>query len=168
MGVQHRGLRWIALAMAGVLAACSPQAGSESRQDGATAEAAPSVHPASGLELIPVTVTTADGEYEFTAEVAATSEEQARGLMFRTELGPDEAMIFPRQGDVASFWMKNTPLPLDIIFIGEDRRIINIAARTTPYSLDSVSALGPTSAVLEIPGGRAEELGIEAGDRVEW
>jgi len=88
--------------------------------------------------------------------------------MFRTQLGPDEAMIFPRQGDVASFWMKNTPLPLDIIFIGQDRKIINIAAQTTPYSLDSVSALGPTSAVLEIPGGRAAELGIGPGDAVAW
>ena len=77
-------------------------------------------------------------------------------------------MIFPRQGDVASFWMKNTPLPLDIIFIGQDRKIINIAAQTTPYSLDSVSALGPTSAVLEIPGGRAAELGIGPGDAVAW
>ena len=107
-------------------------------------------------------------EEDFAAEVAATQEEQARGLMFRTQLGPDEAMIFPRQGEVASFWMKNTPLPLDIIFIGQNRKIINIAAETTPYSLDSVSALGPTSAVLEIPGGRAAELGIGPGDTVEW
>jgi len=98
-----------------------------------------------------------------------TPQEQARGLMFRTELGPNEGMVFPRNPpDVASFWMKNTPLPLDIIFIGEDGRIMNIAANTVPYSLDSVSAVGLTSAVLEIPGGRAAELGIEPGDAVEW
>src|SRR5690606_39327706 len=111
-----------------------------------------------------------DGKrHAFTVEVARTPQEQARGLMFRTELGPNEGMVFPRNPpDVASFWMKNTPLPLDIIFIGEDGRIMNIAANTVPYSLDSVSAVGLTSAVLEIPGGRAAELGIEPGDAVEW
>jgi uncharacterized membrane protein (UPF0127 family) len=151
-----------------MLAACSPQAGGDSAEAAPGAAATQSTHPVSGLELLPVTVDTGEGTHRFTAEVARSAQEQARGLMFRTELGPDEAMIFPRDGDIASFWMKNTPLPLDIIFIGPDRRILNIAARTTPYSLDSVTAAGPTSAVLEIPGGRAEELAIEPGDRVEW
>tara|TARA_B100000678_G_scaffold164601_1_gene137439 strand:- start:721 stop:1218 length:498 start_codon:yes stop_codon:yes gene_type:complete len=164
----------IAAALAGLLVACSPQAASDTRDPAAAAATAAgdAVHPTSGLELIPVTVTTQSGAHEFVTEVAATPEEQARGLMFRTQLGPDEAMIFPREGadggKVASFWMKNTPLPLDIIFIGPDRRIINIAAQTTPYSLDNVTAGGPTLAVLEIPGGRAAELGIAPGDRVEW
>ncbi|MBH1943237.1 DUF192 domain-containing protein [Erythrobacter sp. YJ-T3-07] len=151
-----------------LMAGCSPQTATDSQATGASAAAERTVHPESGLEIVPVTISTDKGEHRFAAEVAATQEEQARGLMFRTQLGPDEAMIFPRQGDVASFWMKNTPLPLDIIFIGQDRKIINIAAQTTPYSLDSVSALGPTSAVLEIPGGRAAELGIGPGDAVEW
>ncbi|MBY8337165.1 DUF192 domain-containing protein [Alteriqipengyuania sp. NZ-12B] len=151
-----------------LMAACSPQTATDSQATGASAAAEQTVHPESGLEIVPVTISTDKGEHRFAAEVAATQEEQARGLMFRTQLGPDEAMIFPRQGDVASFWMKNTPLPLDIIFIGQDRKIINIAAETTPYSLNSVSALGPTSAVLEIPGGRAAELGIGPGDAVEW
>ena len=111
-----------------------------------------------------------DGErHEFRVEVARTREEQARGLMFRTELGAKEGMVFPRNPpDIASFWMKNTPLPLDIIFVGTDGRIMNIAAKTVPYSLDSVAAVGMTGAVLEIPGGRAAELGIEPGDKVEW
>ena len=161
--------RWILSGTAMLLAAaCSPQAATDSQTSDASAPGAEATHPVSGLEVIPVTISTQDGDHRFAAEVAATQEEQARGLMFRTELGPDEAMIFPRQGDVASFWMKNTPLPLDIIFIGRDRKIINIAAQTTPYSLDSVSALAPTSAVLEIHGGRAAELGIGPGDRVEW
>lgn len=150
------------------LLGCSPQPGADTAEARPGEAATQSTHPVSGLELVPVTVETDDATHRFTSEVAASAQEQARGLMFRTELGPDEAMIFPRDGDIASFWMKNTPLPLDIIFIGADRKIINIAARTTPYSLDSVSAQGPTSAVLEIAGGRAEELGIEAGDRVEW
>lgn len=161
--------RWVLSGAAMLLmAGCSPQTATDSQATGASAASAQTVHPESGLEIVPVTISTDQGEHRFAAEVAATQEEQARGLMFRTHLGPDEAMIFPRQGDVASFWMKNTPLPLDIIFIGRDRKIINIAAETTPYSLDSVSALGPTSAVLEIPGGRAAELGIEPGDTVEW
>ena len=168
MGLQRRGLNWGTVAMAAALAACSPQAATDAGESTGTTTTSASTHPVSGLERIPVTVATQDGEHEFATEVASTAEEQARGLMFRTELGPDEAMIFPREGDVASFWMKNTPLPLDIIFIGEDRRIINIAARTVPYSLDPVAAEGPTSAVLEIAGGRAAELGIGPGDRVEW
>ena len=119
--------------------------------------------------MIPVTVRSGDGVHRFRAEVAASPEAQNRGLMFRTELGPDEGMIFPSDPPQArSFWMKNTPLPLDIIFIGTDGRILNIAAMTTPYSLDSVVSAGVASAVLELNGGRAEELGIEAGDQVEW
>ena len=161
--------RWVLSGAAMLLmAACSPQTPTDSQATGASAASEQTVHPESGLDIVPVTISTDKGEHRFAAEVAATQEEQARGLMFRTQLGPDEAMIFPRQGDVASFWMKNTPLPLDIIFIGQDRKIINIAAQTTPYSLDSVSALGPTSAVLEIPGGRAAELGIGPGDAVSW
>jgi uncharacterized membrane protein (UPF0127 family) len=78
-------------------------------------------------------------------------------------------MLFPREpADVASFWMKNTPLPLDIIFIGTDHRVLNIAAMTTPYSLTPVAAAGLTAAVLEIPGGRAKELGIGPGATVAW
>ena len=161
--------RWVLSGAAMLLmAACSPQTPTDSQATGASAASEQTVHPESGLDIVPVTISTDKGEHRFAAEVAATQEEQARGLMFRTQLGPDEAMIFPRQGDVASFWMKNTPLPLDIIFIGQDRKIINIAAQTPPYSLDSVSALGPTSAVLEIPGGRAAELGIGPGDAVAW
>lgn len=155
-------------AAAAAIAACSPASPAEQGTPSSEAAGSARVHPVSGLEIVPVTVIAADGEYEFAAELAESAEEQARGLMFRTELGPNEAMIFPREGDVASFWMKNTPLPLDIIFIGQDGRILNIAAQTTPYSTQSVSAVGPTGAVLEIPGGRAAELGIEPGDRVEW
>lgn len=147
-------------------AACSPQPAAEATP---AAAATPATHPASGLRVIPLTVATPRGDHSFRVEVAASQAEQARGLMFRTELGPDEGMIFPRDPpDIASFWMKNTPLPLDIIFIGADRRIINIAARTTPYSLSSVTATGLTAAVLEIPGGRAAELGIVPGARVSW
>jgi uncharacterized membrane protein (UPF0127 family) len=147
------------------LSACSPQPAAEATP----AAVASTTHPVSGLAVIPLTVATPAGKHAFRVEVARSEEEQARGLMFRTELGPDEGMIFPRDpADMASFWMKNTPLPLDIIFIGADHRIINIAARTTPYSLTPVNAAGMTAAVLEIPGGRAAELGIRPGARVDW
>lgn len=155
---------------AALAVACSPQAGAEAAAAATTdVNAATDRHPVSGLEVIPLAVASGDERHEFAVEVARTAQEQARGLMFRTELGPNAGMLFPRTPpDVASFWMKNTPLPLDIIFIGADGRILNIAANTVPYSLGSVSATGLTSAVLEIPGGRAAELGIEPGDAVEW
>ena len=156
-----------AASFAALLAACSAQS---------TAEATPAAHavenaqhPVSGLKIIPLTVESADTTHHFTVEVADTPEAQAKGLMFRTELGDDEGMIFTYDGTTAqSFWMKNTPLPLDIIFIGPEGTISNIAAMTTPYSLDSVYSVGPVLGVLELRGGRAAELGIEAGDKVEW
>jgi uncharacterized membrane protein (UPF0127 family) len=154
------------LALAGIaLSGCSPQPATEATP----AAAARAVHPVSGLPVIPLTIGTTKGRHTFRVEVASTEEEQARGLMFRTELGPDEGMIFPREpADVASFWMKNTPLPLDIIFIGTDRRVLNIAANTTPYSLTPVNAEGLTGAVLELRGGRAAQLGIGPGAKVDW
>nr|WP_137676615.1 DUF192 domain-containing protein [Parerythrobacter lutipelagi] len=150
------------------LIACSPQQSADRTSSLAT-ETPRGLHPESGLKVIPLTVTSGTAVHSFQVEVAASAEEQRKGLMFRARLGPNEGMIFPRNPpDLASFWMKNTPLPLDIIFVGEDRKILNIAANTVPYSLDSVPAAGLTALVLEIPGGRAAELGIEPGDSVEW
>lgn len=151
-----------------IAVACSPQAGAGMAQE-AEAEAQYGIHPVSGLEIVPVVVATNQGSHTFRAELADTPELQNKGLMFRTALGPDEAMLFPNEEPTArSFWMKNTPIPLDIIFVGLDGRIANIAAMAEPYSEDPVYSIGSTSAVLEIAGGRAEELGIEAGDRVTW
>jgi len=145
--------------------ACSPQPAAEPTPAATTQ----SVHPVSGLPVIALTVTTANGRHSFRVEVARTDAEQASGLMFRTELGLNEGMIFPRDPvDVPSFWMKNTPLPLDIIFLGTDRRVLNVAANTVPYSLAPIAAIGPSGAVLEIPAGRAAQLGIGPGARVEW
>ncbi len=89
--------------------------------------------------------------------------------MYREPLAPDRGMIFPmRPARPASFWMKNTPSPLDIIFIAPDGRVIRIAAMTTPFSLDPIDSGGPVEAVLEIAGGRAAETGLKPGDRVNW
>ncbi|MGX7953652.1 DUF192 domain-containing protein [Tsuneonella sp. HG249] len=158
-------IRFPVLAIAVLLAACSPQPAAQATPAAQTS----ATHSVSGLRVIPLTVTTDSGKHAFRVEVAATAAEQAQGLMFRTEMGRDEGMIFPRNPpDIASFWMKNTPLPLDIIFIGTDRKVINVAANTVPYSLEPVGARGLTAAVLELNAGRAAELGIGPGTRVNW
>lgn len=163
--------RLLPLLAAGLALACSPgsQAGAAPAAADQQEAQAPARHPVSGLEVIDLSVATGETRRAFRVELAATQPDQARGLMFRTELGANEGMLFPsREPMVRSFWMKNTPLSLDIIFIGPDRRIINIAANTVPYSLDSVVSGGPAIAVLELAGGRAAELGIGPSDKVEW
>lgn len=155
--------------LAATLAACTQQAATQATR--ATTETQPveGVHPVSGLDVVPLTVITGTQSHRFAVEVAASPEEQRNGLMFRRELGANEGMIFPYDGKSAQgFWMKNTPLSLDIVFIGPDSRISNIAANTEPYSLESVRSVGPVLGVLELRGGRATELGIAPGDRVEW
>lgn len=132
------------------------------------AEAAQQGRPQTGLAVIPLTVTTQRGKHVFQVEVAKTIPEQERGLMFRTSMAPDHGMIFPYDGTPVSFWMHDTILPLDIIFIGTDHRILNIAANAKPYSDTPIPSAGPVSGVLEINGGRAAQLGIKPGDRVTW
>jgi len=149
------------------LTACSTQVASEPARSESVAVDA--VHPVSGLRVIPLKVTSKGKAHGFAVELADSPQEQSRGLMFRTELGPDEGMLFlSHPAGVRSFWMKNTPLSLDIIFIGTDGRILNIAAETQPYSLQSLYSDGIAGAVLELPGGRAAELGIGPGDKVEY
>lgn len=160
-------LAGMATMLAATLAGCTPQSGAEPAQPEIASES--STHPVSGLDVVPLTVASGKTVHAFDVEVARTGQEQNQGLMFRTQLGPNEGMIFPRDPPrMASFWMKNTPLPLDIIFVGGDGRIINIAANTVPYSLESVTSDAPAALVLEIPGGRAAELGIGPGDTVAW
>ena len=122
-----------------------------------------------GLEQVPLTVVSNGKTHQFTVEVAKTTEEQAMGLMYRNKLAPDRGMIFPFDPPRdASFWMRNTLIPLDMIFVRADGSIANIAANTVPYSEEPVPSDGPVKAVLEIAGGRSAELGIEPGDIVKW
>lgn len=153
------------IGLAIVLAACSSRPGAEARAPAPSAV----VHPESGLAVVPLMVRRGTQKLPFKVEVARTGAEQAKGLMFRTAMGANEGMIFPFDPPRAgvAFWMKNTVIPLDIIFIGADHRIVNIA-NAVPYSLDPLPAAGPVSGVLEINGGRAAQLGIAAGDKVEW
>lgn len=124
---------------------------------------------ASGLEIVPLTVRTATAAHRFDVEVARTEAEQQRGLMFRERLGPNEGMLFPfPMPRPASFWMKNTLIPLDMIFVRADGSIARVAVNTVPHSLELVGVEEPVAAVLEIAGGRSVELGISEGDRVSW
>ncbi|MFN2099772.1 DUF192 domain-containing protein [Altererythrobacter sp. MF3-039] len=169
-------MRIFACLIGAALIACSPQsattpADASTGQPATSSEVLPldAKHPISGLDIIIAKIDSGEENYGFEVELASTPEAQTRGLMFRTELGDFEGMIFPSEFPIPrSFWMRNTPLPLDLIFIGEDRKIRNIAAMAEPYSLDSIPSDGPVIAVLEIRGGRAAELGIEPGDTVEW
>jgi uncharacterized membrane protein (UPF0127 family) len=147
------------------LVACSPQAPA---QNAPIDNSQPQGTPQTGLAQVPLTIRSANGEHRFTVEVAATPEQQERGLMFRPLVGPDEGMIFPYDPPVnATFWMKNTLVPLDMVFIRADGTIARIA-HAVPLTLDPVPAGEPVAAVLEIRGGRAAELGIREGDRVSW
>jgi uncharacterized protein len=124
---------------------------------------------AAGLEQVLLTIRSGRKIHNFTVEVARTPEQQAQGLMFRQSLAPDRGMIFLYEpAQPASFWMKNTLIPLDMLFIRPDGRIARIAENTVPLSLEPVPSLEPVSAVLEIAGGRARELGIREGDKVSW
>jgi uncharacterized membrane protein (UPF0127 family) len=134
-----------------------------------TAAASLARHPISGLEVIPLTISQNGKSHAFRVELAQTVDQQQKGLMFRTAMGADEGMLFPSPTpEPRSFWMKNTVIPLDIVFIGPDHLISNIAASAVPYSLDPIPSSGPAIAVLELNGGRTAELGIEPGARVTW
>jgi len=145
--------------------ACAPQDGGA----GSMAQAALAVHEVSGLRVVPLTVQAGGTTHNFRVEVAESAEAQARGLMFRTEMGADEGMIFPyRAPQQLSYWMRNTVLPLDLIFIGADNKVINVVANAVPYSEQQLLSDGPAIAVLELNGGRAAELGIGPGALVRW
>ena len=124
---------------------------------------------AAGLEQVPLTNTTAKGKtHRFTVEVASTPDEQAQGLMDRQSMAPDRGMIFPYEpAQPVAFWMKNTYIPLDMIFIAPGGRILRIE-QAVPLSLEPVGSGDAVEAVLELNGGRSAELGIVAGDRVSW
>jgi len=124
---------------------------------------------AAGLEQVPLTITTAKGKtHRFTVEIASTPDEQAQGLMDRQSMAPDRGMIFPYEpAQPVAFWMKNTYIPLDMIFIAPGGRILRIE-QAVPLSLEPVGSGDAVEAVLELNGGRSAELGIVTGDRVSW
>jgi uncharacterized protein len=118
-------------------------------------------------ELQPLEIASKNGVHTFAVELASTPEEQAKGLMFRRELPEGQGMLFDfHREQPTSFWMKNTYIPLDMIFIRGDGRILRIAQNTVPLSEELVPSGGPVRAVLEVIAGTAKKLGIAPGDRV--
>ena len=111
---------------------------------------------------------TATGDHNFNVEVVDTPESRAEGLMFRQELADDAGMLFDFQQErEVSFWMRNTFIPLDMIFVGSDGVVKTIHVNARPQDPTSIPSQVPVQFVLEIPGGRSEEIGLKPGDSME-
>lgn len=155
------GYALLPLALCGLSTACS-------NGDAASANSA------AAATTIALTVTSANGTHAFQVEVAKTAAQQEKGLMYRTDIPDNGGMLFwpyPAGGGaprVASFWMKNTPSPLDIIFIRADGTIARIAENAIPEDETPITSGEPVGAVLELQGGRSSALGISEGDKVTW
>ncbi len=147
-----------------LLAVAAPGLTGCSGTAGASGEVAPS-----GLALVPLTISEGTTQHHFTVEVARTAADQEHGLMFRTELAADKGMIFPfSPPKYAAFWMKNTLIPLDMIFIKADGSIDRIAENAVPQSEEPIASGGEVVAVLELAGGSAARLGIDESAHVSW
>ena len=124
------------------------------------------------LETLPVgqaVVDTGEARHAFTVWVASTPWQKAHGLMHVKSLAPDRGMLFLLgEPQYASFWMHNTFVALDLVFIGEDGRIVNIVERAEPLTTTPRLSTAPVTRVLEIAGGTAGRLGIRPGQRVEF
>jgi uncharacterized membrane protein (UPF0127 family) len=127
----------------------------------------PPAPPEVSFEKSSLVIDTASGERKFDVEMALTSAQQQRGLMFRQRLGAQEGMLFDFvKTQPLSFWMANTLIPLDMLFISADGTIARIHANAEPLSTRNIESGVPVRAVLEINGGAARLLGIKPGDKV--
>lgn len=154
---------------AAAIAAALMMSGCDAAVPGGAAGGASASQSQAGLDLIPLTVTQGTATHRFTVEVARTAEQQAQGLMFRTELAPDRGMLFPfPQPKFAAFWMRNTLIPLDMIFVRADGTIDRIAENTVPEDESPVASGGEVSAVLELAGGTTARLGIDETAVIRW
>jgi uncharacterized protein len=114
-----------------------------------------------------LTIVSAGGSHRFTIELAETPAQMEQGLMFRTALAPDAGMLFDfKRPTMATMWMHDTLIPLDMLFVDARGTIVNIAQRAVPESDAIISAAAPVRAVIELNGGTAARLGIAPGDRV--
>lgn len=125
--------------------------------------------PPSGLPVEKITVRFASGgTHDFKVEVASKPIDLEMGLMFRSEMDKDAGMLF-ETGTPAremAFWMKNTLIPLDMLFVAADGKIVNIHRNAVPKDLTSIPSGGPVTGVIELNGGRADQVGIHIGDTV--
>lgn len=118
------------------------------------------------VDPAPLRIATDDGEQLFSIEVADDDSERSAGLMFRTEMDDDHGMLFVFEHTRRlSFWMKNTPMPLDLVFIDEDGVIVDVL-EGEPFSIAPIAPESPARFVLELKAGTAEKAGIANGDRV--
>ena len=125
-------------------------------------EAEPAAQATERLEVV-----TATGVSVFNVEVADTPARQAVGLMYRTQLDEGSGMLFPHAPPrEATMWMRNTYIPLDMVFIRADGTVHRVAEMTEPHSEEIVASNGAVAAVLEIAGGMARKIGLKAGDKV--
>lgn len=117
--------------------------------------------------VAPLTIVSATGRHRFTVEIAETPAQMEQGLMFRRTLAADAGMLFDyRHPTMATMWMRNTLIPLDMLFVDAQGRIVNIHQRAVPQSDDIIASAAPVLAVIELNGGTASRLGIKPGDRV--
>ena len=126
------------------------------------------LQPASaGMRMDRLWLLTASGERQIEIEVAETDEDKALGLMFRTSLPDDHGMLFPsKEPHELTMWMRNTYIPLDMVFIRPDGVVHRIEVRAEPHSERMIGSDGPVAGVLELAGGAAQRLGLKVGDRV--
>src|SRR5207237_8297658 len=111
-----------------------------------------------------LTIVSAGGPHKFTVELATTPGQMEQGLMFRKSMAPNVGMLFDyRAPSMAAMWMKNTLIPLDMLFVDQQGRIINIHERAVPGALDPIAASMPARAVIELNGGTADKLGMKPG-----
>lgn len=123
--------------------------------------------PLQNIRHAELTIVSPSGRHVFRVEVARTTAQMAEGLMFRRWLAADAGMIFEyKRPTIATMWMRNTLIPLDMIFVDARGRIVNIAERAVPLSDTVIAAAAPVTAVIEVNGGTAARLGIKSGDRV--
>jgi uncharacterized membrane protein (UPF0127 family) len=115
-----------------------------------------------------VVLHTAKGDFPFTVEIADDNAERAKGLMFVDHLAPDAGMLFDYgEEQLASFWMQNTLIPLDMVFVGADGTVKTIHVNARPMDTTSIPSEVPVRFVLEIPGGRSTEIGLKVGDKMD-
>jgi uncharacterized membrane protein (UPF0127 family) len=111
---------------------------------------------------------TAKGDYTFFVEIADTDASRANGLMYRQSLAPDAGMLFDyHREQLAAFWMQNTFIPLDMVFIGADGVVKTIHVNARPMDTTAIPSEVPVRFVLEIPGGRSVDIGLKPGDRMD-
>jgi uncharacterized membrane protein (UPF0127 family) len=116
----------------------------------------------------PLTIVTATREIKFDVELALTEAQREHGLMFRKSLGAYEGMLFDFYKEMpVTFWMKNTLIPLDMVFIAADGTVRHVHTNAVPLSTDTIASEFPVRAVLEINGGTARLLGIKPGDKAK-